>query len=66
MKTINQAFIAGSFHGRKYKRSMTMREVMNAHPSLSCDLAGVYLNGQEDGIKGDRFRLDFDRVAKAA
>ena len=67
MKTITQAFIAGWFNGRKYKRYQSVLEVMNAHPSLTRQLAEVYLNGQEDGIHGDRFRLDLGReLAKAA
>jgi hypothetical protein len=66
MKTINQAFIAGWFHGRKYKTYQSVREVMNAHPSLSRELAEVYLNGQQDGINGDRFRLDANKLPKAA
>lgn len=58
MKTTRAAFEAGWLHGHRYKRPQSMREVLEAHPSLSQELASVYLNGQDDGIRGDRFRLN--------
>jgi hypothetical protein len=61
METTSQSFIAGFFDGRKYKRFQSPREVMESHPSLSRELADVFLNGQQDGINGDRFRLDLIR-----
>ena len=58
MKTSQQAFEAGWLHGRRHKRHQSIREVMASHTRLTLELAEVYLNGQNDGIRGDRFRLN--------
>jgi hypothetical protein len=58
MKTSQQAFAAGWLHGRRHRRHQSIREVMDSHPGLTWELAAIYLNGQDDGIRGDRFRLE--------
>ena len=63
MKTANQAFIAGWFHGRKYGVWQSVREVMAQHPGLTPELASCYLTGQEDGVSRDTFRLNLIRQA---
>jgi hypothetical protein len=67
MKTTRQFFEAGWVHGDRYGRHQSPREVLKAHPGLTDELVSVYLNGQDDGIRGDRFRLDLGlQMAKAA
>lgn len=57
MKTTRATFEAGWLHGHIYKSQQSMREVLEAHLGLSQELAEVYLNGQDDGIRGDRFGI---------
>jgi hypothetical protein len=44
-------------------RCATAREAHDLHPELTGDEVALYLNGAEDGAKGDRFRLDGGRHA---
>lgn len=51
-------FITGVYHGRKYKIRQTPREVSMLFPSWGHHEITIFLNGQEDGIANDRFRLN--------
>lgn len=50
----------------EWERGRHSALLMNAHPSLTREFAEVYLNGQQDGINGDKFRLDATKLARAA
>lgn len=58
---IRQIFRAGWMHGKRYRRHQSVREVMTEHPIFRWEDAVVFLNGQDDGIRDDRFRLDYDQ-----
>jgi hypothetical protein len=66
METTLQAFRAGWLHGHRHGRHQSMREVLDTNPGMSAEFAEVYLNGQDDGIKGDTFRLNYGAEERRA
>jgi len=65
----NAAFIAGYQHGRRAADLFsphappddafwTARQVATLFPAFDDDQIAAYLNGQEDGLRGDAWRYD--------
>jgi hypothetical protein len=50
------SFIIGFGYGTAHKRELTAQEIATTFPDLDGDR---FAQGMLDGIKGDRFRLDF-------
>lgn len=59
--TTQDAFEHGFVAGQTLKRTMTIGEVENTFPKFTPDQVDTFINGMEDGMKNDRFRLDFKK-----
>ena len=51
------AFEAGYRDGRRTGRFTSAAEVIDDHPDWPARLIEIYLNGRDDGVIGDDFRL---------
>lgn len=56
-----EAFACGWDEGAKGTAAETAREAGARYPEFTSDEVTAYLNGADDGAKGDRFRLDGGR-----
>lgn len=51
------AFYRGFCYGRKYGYA-TPRQAEAMYPEYSYDLCRIFLNGVDDGVRGDRYRVN--------
>jgi hypothetical protein len=61
---IATAFRLGYAHGERHGHA-SAREVLTEHPHWSAVLVGTYLNGVDDGVARDRWRLNGGREVQS-
>jgi hypothetical protein len=54
------AFIMGWYEGALGIGAETASDALERHPELAASDVDSYLNGVDDGRRGDRFRLDHE------
>lgn len=55
---MHEVFALGFSDGIRGNAAQTAREVYDRHPLYGSTEATLYLNGAEDGARGDRYRLE--------
>ena len=54
---MDTAFAAGYYEASIQPKADTVREVLDIHPEYTADEVDAYLNGRDDGLAGDTFRI---------
>lgn len=58
-------FAIGWKEGNREKRHISLREAITRYPQMDIEDQVLYMNGRDDGLRSDRWRLDMQKLVKA-